>query len=123
MAAAQSQIKPTSTSFNTLDREKGFSHPSSTGPKYTAPQDLVAPHIQSFDALFEGAPIGPDGDVSASQGLLDLAVADLLPKVVFDGKGDAGQRGNKIEREFTILLLGATLEATSGRVTELLNPS
>lgn len=88
-----------STSFHTLKREHAFSHPSTLGPEYPAPQALVAPHIDSFDALFEGAPIGPSGDVSNSQGLLDLAIADLFPKVVFDGKGAEGTMGNRLECE------------------------
>lgn len=94
--------KPTSSSFNTLDREHAFSHPSSEGPKYPAPQALVAPHIDSFDALFEGAPIGPNGEVSASQGLLDMAIADLQPKVVFDGKGGDKTLGNRLESEWSL---------------------
>lgn len=89
--------KPTSSHFHTLDRENAFSHPSSLGPKYEATQALIAPHINSFDALFEGAPTGHKGEVSHTQGLLDLAVADLSPKVIFDGNGKEGDLGNRLE--------------------------
>jgi len=85
----------TSYSFNTLDRENAFRHPSTSGPKYPAPQALVAPHIHSFDALFEGAPL-EEGGVSASEGLLNLAIKDLTPKVLFDGRGQDGKPGNKL---------------------------
>lgn len=84
------------TSFRTLDRERAFSHPSSDGHKYTAPQELVQPHIHSFDALFEGAPRA-DGSIDLSKGLLDLGIKDLLPKVVYDGRGEDASRGNRLE--------------------------
>lgn len=90
---------PVSSHFNTLDRENGFRHPNNSGSKYPAPQQLVAPHIDSFDALFEGAPIGPHGEVDRDLGLLDLAINDLQPKVIFDGQGPQGTLGNRLERE------------------------
>lgn len=71
-----------------------------TEPAYAAAHALVAPHIAGFDALFEGAhlPGTPDHEVAPSSGLLALAVADLVPKVFFDGRGEAnGGRGNRIE--------------------------
>ena len=86
-----------STSFNTLKREHAFRHPSKAGPEYPAPQALVAPHIDGFDALFEGAPHGSKGETSPDHGLLDLAIADLNSKVIFDGKGVDGSLGNRLE--------------------------
>ena len=98
--------RPVSSHFRTLDREHAFRYPSSEGAKYPAPQQLVAPHIDSFDALFEGAPIGPNGQTDHSRGLLDLAMGDLQPKVVFDGKGaEEGALGNRLERECVHALL------------------
>lgn len=98
IASTSKSSSAATTSFNTLDREHAFSHPSTKGPKYPAPHALVAPHIQSFDALFEGAPLPyPQTGVSASEGLLDLAVKDLMPKVVFDGRGAEGSLGNRLE--------------------------
>jgi len=71
-----------------------------TEPAYAAAHALVHPHLAGFDALFEGAhlPGTPDHEVAASSGLLALGVADLVPKVFFDGRSDAnGGRGNRIE--------------------------
>jgi len=99
--AGPSKSKFSPNSFRTLDRERAFINPSSTETKYSAPQELVAPHYQSFDALFEGAPIGKNGEVSKSHGLLDLGIKDLLPKVVFDGKGEDGTLGNRLESKYT----------------------
>ena len=93
---------PTSSHFHTLDREKAFSHPSSVSSKYPAAQALVAPHIQSFDALFEGAPTGFKGQVAPNEGLLDLAIKDLPSKVIFDNTGPEGTRGNRVESKSNI---------------------
>lgn len=100
--AGPSKLTTTSSHFHTLEREYAFAHPSSVGPQYPAMQALVAPHIASFDALFEGAPMGDSEDpdaVSSSQGLLDLALRDLTSKVVFDGKGKDGEKGNRLESQ------------------------
>lgn len=102
MVAGPSKL-PVSSHFNTLDRENGFRHPSKEGSKYPAPQQLVAPHIDSFDALFEGAPIGPNNQVDPDLGLLDLAISDLQPKVIFDGQGQPGTLGNRLERKLAPL--------------------
>lgn len=99
--AGPSKPKFSPNSFRTLDRERAFINPSSKETKYSAPQELVAPHYQSFDALFEGAPIGKNGEVSQSHGLLDLGIKDLLPKVVFDGKGEDGNLGNRLESRWS----------------------
>ncbi|POY71224.1 putative DNA-directed RNA polymerase [Rhodotorula taiwanensis] len=100
-------------SFRTLDRERAFTQPSNEGHKYTAPQELVAPHIHSFDALFEGAP-QENGQVSQTEGLLKMGVDDLLPKVVFDHKEDPalGPRGNRLQMR--------VMEVTVGRPMGLL---
>ncbi|GAA5925248.1 hypothetical protein JCM3775_006405 [Rhodotorula graminis] len=102
------------TSFRTLDREKAFSHPSTDAHKYTAAQELVQPHVDSFNALFEGAP-RPDGSLDGSKGLLDLGVKDLLPKVVYDHKGDDGSLGNRLEFK--------VLEVSVGRPTGFMKGS
>jgi len=72
------------TSFNTLKREDAFRNPSKTHPHYTEAHELIRPHIDSFNALFEGE--------SSGGGLLDLAVKDLDPKVVFSQKNGKGQK-------------------------------
>lgn len=91
---------PSKYSFGTLEREKRFAGPSTTAHDVPALEELTAPHIQSFDALFQGA---LDADRkplpgSAGKGLLELAVKDITHKVIFDGKGTAnGKLGNKVE--------------------------
>ena len=56
--------------------------------------EVAAPHIESFNALFE------DG---GNAGLLQKAIDDIAPRVVFDGIGPEGQTstglGNRLERE------------------------
>jgi hypothetical protein len=75
--------------FKTLERERLNRYPSTEGADHPSLDELVKPHIQSFNALMEGS----DGK---GKGLLQLGVEDLGSKVVFDGKGDGGAGGNKI---------------------------
>lgn len=92
--------KPAKYTFKTLEREKRFRHPSKLGHDAPELEALVAPHIQSFDALFEGARDAEGRPISgdAGKGLLDLAVRDLKSKAVFDGKGkEQGKLGNRLE--------------------------
>lgn len=72
--------------FNTLAREKAFKSPPEDGSTYNILNEFVAPHIESFNALFDdsGLPAG-DGD---GRGLLSLALKDIGDRVVFDGLGD-----------------------------------
>lgn len=89
--------------FETLKREHAFKHPDSTS--YTAPilHELVAPHIESFNSLFDdsGLALG-DGK---GEGLLSLALKDIGSRVLFDGAGKVGESsgqagwGNKLECE------------------------
>ncbi|KAI8459705.1 DNA-directed RNA polymerase I subunit A2 [Phakopsora pachyrhizi] len=72
---------PSSSSFNTLQREKTFRNPSNRHTQNPAIHELVAPHIQSFNALF--------GAQDGSPGLIGLAVEDLPSKVVFDSRSKA----------------------------------
>ncbi|KAF9520714.1 hypothetical protein BS47DRAFT_1370286 [Hydnum rufescens UP504] len=82
------------SSFRTLEREHQFRHPSRNGSDVPILEELVAPHIESFNALFEDA---------GGRGLLDLATENIEPRVVFDGKGRTGETsgqagwGNKME--------------------------
>ncbi|KAG5339166.1 hypothetical protein C0989_005293 [Termitomyces sp. Mn162] len=71
--------------FNTLVREKAFREPQKDGSTYNILNEFVAPHIESFNALFDGSglPAG-DGD---GRGLLSLAIKDIGERVVFDGTG------------------------------------
>lgn len=53
--------------------------------------------------------MGPNGQVEASLGLLDMAIADLQPKVVFDNTGADGTLGNRLESQSRVLLPFAPL--------------
>ncbi|KAF9464822.1 DNA-directed RNA polymerase I polypeptide 2 [Collybia nuda] len=74
--------------FNTLARERAFVTPPKNGSTHTILNEFVAPHIESFNALFDdsGLPAG-DGD---GRGLLSLALKDIGERVVFDGTGKPG---------------------------------
>jgi DNA-directed RNA polymerase I subunit RPA2 len=83
-----------SDTFRTLARENAFRNPSKTGPAAPVLEELVAPHIQSFDALFQ------DGANEGAGGLLDLAIKEIPSKVIFDSVGVPGVPtgwGNKLE--------------------------
>lgn len=71
--------------FNTLARESAFGNPSTGGSTFPILNEFVAPHIESFNALFDdsGLPFG-DGD---GRGLLSLAIKDIGERVVFDRAG------------------------------------
>jgi DNA-directed RNA polymerase I subunit RPA2 len=73
------------STFSTLSRERLFRSPPKDGSAYEILNDFVAPHIESFNALFDdsGLPLG-DGD---GRGLLNLALKDIGERVVFDGNG------------------------------------
>ena len=77
------------TTFRTLTRERQFRHPPSTKSDIPALDELVKPHIESFNALLE--------DDQGNKGLLALGVEEVGSKVVFDGKATEGMPwGNKI---------------------------
>ncbi|KAJ7432295.1 hypothetical protein B0H11DRAFT_816876 [Mycena galericulata] len=80
--------KPT---FNTLAREESFRNPPKDGSTYSILNEFVAPHIESFNALFDdsGLPTG-DGD---GRGLISLGLEDIGERVVFDGDGKVENRG------------------------------
>ena len=71
--------------FDTLKREDSFKNPVKKGSTVPILNEFVAPHIESFNALFDdsGLPNG-DGD---GRGLLSLAIKDIGEKVIFDGTG------------------------------------
>jgi len=43
------------TTFRTLTRERAFRHPPTDGPDIAALEELVKPHIESFNALIDDA--------------------------------------------------------------------
>ncbi|KAI5449924.1 hypothetical protein NCC49_003933 [Naganishia albida] len=84
--------------FKTLERERLNRYPSTEGADHPSLDELVKPHIQSFNALMESS----DGK---GKGLLQLGVEDLGSKVLFDGKGEGGVRGNKITYQIVQVML------------------
>ncbi|KAK7062222.1 DNA-directed RNA polymerase subunit beta [Favolaschia claudopus] len=86
--AERTRRKPT---FNTLAREDQFKNPPKDGSTYHILNEFVAPHIESFNALFDdsGLPSG-DGD---GRGLISLGLEDIGERVVFDGDGKVDNRG------------------------------
>ena len=104
MPSAASSPSSSSSGFDTLQREDAFRNPSNTGNEVPILQELVAPHIESFNALFDDSNLTlEDGD---SKGLLSLAIKDIGSKVVFDGTGTAGEAsgaagwGNRLSSAF-----------------------
>jgi len=90
MAQASTSGKRVPT-FNTLERENAFRNPPKTGSTYNILNEFVAPHIESFNALFDDSGLSKgDGDGS---GLISLGLKDIGERVVFDhkpGVDDAG---------------------------------
>lgn len=85
MGAAHDALTRPQTSFNTLKRQKLFTNPPKDRSAYPELMKATRPHIDSFNALFEG-------------GLLELACKDIGQIVVFDKKDETknGGLGNKI---------------------------
>ena len=84
--------------FDTLAREKAFKTPSTTASTVPILNEFVAPHIESFNTLFDDSGLAPgDGD---GRGLLSLAIRDIGERVVFDGagpgKGGQTEWGNRL---------------------------
>jgi DNA-directed RNA polymerase I subunit RPA2 len=91
MAIAYDPLAPTTASsstdkstFHTLKRERAFRHPPADKSDVPALDELVRPHLDSFNALVED---GPDG---TGKGLLQLGVEDIDPKCIFDGQQEQG---------------------------------
>ncbi|KAF7294234.1 DNA-directed RNA polymerase subunit beta [Mycena chlorophos] len=75
--------------FNTLAREEAFRNPPSKDATYPILNEFVAPHIESFNNLFD------DAD---RRGLISLGVENIGKRVVFDGSGrESGSWGNRMQ--------------------------
>ncbi|KAJ1308566.1 hypothetical protein OPQ81_004265 [Rhizoctonia solani] len=104
-------VASTSTSgFDTLRREDAFRHPSKTSNEVPILQELVAPHIESFNALFDDSHLTlEDGD---GKGLLSLGIKNIGSKVVFDGAGTIGESsgaagwGNRLSIRISDIAVG-----------------
>lgn len=106
MPSAASSPSSSSSGFDTLQREDAFRNPSKTGNEVPILQELVAPHIESFNALFDDSNLTlEDGD---GKGLLSLAIKEIGSKVIFDGAGIAGEAsgaagwGNRLSSTFLL---------------------
>ena len=85
-----------SSTFKTLTRERQFRHPPINASDVSALDELVKPHLESFNALIQDT-----GDKFGGKGLLQLGVEDIGEKSVFDGKGeDERPWGQKITCEW-----------------------
>ncbi|PCH40776.1 beta and beta-prime subunits of DNA dependent RNA-polymerase [Wolfiporia cocos MD-104 SS10] len=87
-----SSLRPGGT-FETIARERKFKNPPKDGSAVPILNEFVAPHIESFNALFDdsGLPSG-DGD---GRGLLSLCIKEIGERVVFDGKGQIGSESGQ----------------------------
>lgn len=93
--ASTSTLTPSTVSsskhtFHTLTREARFRYPPADEADVPALEQLVRPHIDSFNALLED----PAAEATGGGGLLGLAVRDITEKVVFDGSEKA--TGNRL---------------------------
>lgn len=84
-----SKLTPTDTKwsheFDTLRRENLFRNPPTDHTAYPALQAAIAPHIESFNALFE------------KNGLVAQGLRDIGPQTYFDGDARTGPAGkNKL---------------------------
>lgn len=98
--ASSSALTPSTSSsarhtFHTLSREARFRFPPAEGSDVPALDELVKPHIDSFNALLED----PASEASGGGGLLGLAVRDITEKVVFDSVEKA--TGNRLSSAST----------------------
>ena len=88
--------------FDTLRREKLFRNPPTDRTAFPLLAEAVAPHVQSFDALF-----GPDG-------LVQHAVRDIGTKRFLDGDagadGEGGDEGAGRRNSLSVRLRDVFLE-------------
>lgn len=101
--------------FDTLHRENSFRNPSKEGASVPILNELAAPHVESFNALFadSGLPI-PHGHEERNVGLLGLAIKNIEDKVLFDGPDGTHEqgKGNKLRSgSYSYLLYPAKLLA------------
>jgi DNA-directed RNA polymerase I subunit RPA2 len=80
-----------SPTFGTLARENSFRNPPRAGFISPILSELVAPHIESFNALFDDSGLSTgDGD---GDGLLSLAIKDIGERVLFDRRSTEAEQG------------------------------
>ncbi|KAF5393051.1 hypothetical protein D9757_001185 [Collybiopsis confluens] len=82
------------STFDTLERQNLFKYPPKKGSSYKILNEFVAPHIESFNALFDDSGL-PSGDGNG-KGLLSMSLEDIGERVIFDGAGKDGAWGNRM---------------------------
>lgn len=90
--------------FFPLDRQERYTNPTSEGFVQPELSELVAPIIESFNALWSEDPSTEpartahgSGYIIEGTGLLEKSIRRLPSRTVFDGKGDAnGGLGNRL---------------------------
>lgn len=84
-------------SFETLKREQAFLNPPQKRHVNPVLDQLAAPHIESFNALFDDS--GLDRGDTDGRGLLSLGIKDIGSKVVFNTAGSSTENplGTKLE--------------------------
>ncbi|KAG8865412.1 hypothetical protein FRB96_000302 [Tulasnella sp. 330] len=107
---------PNQNTFDTLVREHRFRHPTKEGSTLPVFQDLVAPHLESFNAITEGSAGNDANDI----GLLNLGLSYVPEKVVFDQIGrdgvDLGKGlGNRLSMRIENAVIGRPMISENDR--------
>ncbi|CAO1613300.1 unnamed protein product [Jaminaea pallidilutea] len=118
--------------FHTSNNVEQFKNPPKSQFVNPSLQDLIAPHLESFNALFSADPSissTPDHSTPShaalssssihanahSGGLLDKAIQRIPQRVVFDRPQEAGQdRGNRLELTIDSITLGKPTQTGAG---------
>jgi DNA-directed RNA polymerase I subunit RPA2 len=112
--------------FHTLQIQDRFENPSDTKFEHSELQSLVAPHIESFNALWSADPSvePPAGSrngapfVGEGVGLLEKSIAKIPSRVVFDGTEESitqGNLGNRLSFRIESVSLGKPTSTDKGR--------
>jgi DNA-directed RNA polymerase I subunit RPA2 len=91
-SAPRASAKSKST-FNVLEREESFRHPTKKGSTVPILNEFVQPAIESFNALFDDSGLS-EGDTDG-KGLLTTSLKDIGERVVFDGRGVEGEESGQ----------------------------
>jgi DNA-directed RNA polymerase I subunit RPA2 len=81
------------STFNVLEREESFRHPTKKGSTVPILNEFVTPAIESFNAIFDDSGL-PEGDTDG-KGLLTTSLQDIGERVVFDGHGIEGEQSGQ----------------------------
>lgn len=112
--------------FHTLQIQDRFENPSDDHFEHLELQNLVAPHIESFNALwsFDPSVEPPNGSrngapiVGEGVGLLEKTITKIPPRVCFDGTEESiskGNLGNRLSFRIESVNLGKPTSTDKGR--------